>query len=377
MKKAICVLLAILMVTCTLAGCGKDTAAETTTATTAVETTAEGATTAAPVLTDEQILALSAPDFAAYLFHMNVDGLTESEIIEKSTDLTVKQFLYYIKNKQVADIVYFIRGYDHLSEEPIDAETYAFFKNVDVDAYEITEISKDSSGYLTSYKVTLNISKSSSALFPVGKSDWIINARADFDYDTLIRLFRNANDTSTILRFASIDETVRFCYDVSVYLGCFETMDDFNKLVEKVQGTDNFHWFCDFFVNLLLRNSPDYDEANAYSAKRTELETLAKAAFDITNIDFKKYKYYNSTDDTVNVPGHGAPWVNATLSSSTYNRDTRISTIVIDYYADAAHLLIAKSMKYTLRVNADDSLTLLATQLVYDSGYDASKMYFS
>ena len=40
-----------------------------------------------------------------------------------------------------------------------------------------------------------------------------------------------------------------------------------------------------------------------------------------------------------------------TLSSSTYDQRTRTHTIVINYHADPAYLLVAKTMKYTLREN--------------------------
>jgi len=377
-KKAISVLLTLLLITGTLAGCGKKNAAETTAATAAqttakrTTTTAKEITTSAPVLTDEQILALLAKDFRQYISHMNVDGLSEDGAVQKRANLTARQFLKYIKNKQVADIVYFIKTYDFLSEEPVDIKAYSFFNNVDVDSYKISEGYNSSTGDRTDFKVILHISKSSSALFPVGTSRWILSVRTDSGYNTLIQQFRNANDSSAGLT----GDAATFCYNVSVTLGCFETMDNFNKLVANAQAKNSFNWFCDAFVSMLLSNRDGYTNESAYPVKRTELEALAKTTFGITKINFREYNLYNSTDDTIGSTGHGEIYIPAALSSSTYDQTTRIRTVIIDYYSDNAYLFKAKTMKYILRVNADVSLTLLSTRLVYDSGFDAYPMSF-
>ena len=376
MKKAICILLALLMLTGTLAGCGKNDAAETTEATTAVETTAEEATTLAPVLTDEQILALPATEFGGYLYNMNVEGLTEGEAIQKKAELTARQFLNYIKTKRVEDIAYFTSGrYETPGPDSkvvvVTNEAYMVFNKIDVESYEI--FPSFNSSY--DFTVILHITKSSSELFPEGTSRWRLTI-VDEPYEgpylpVFVGLFSKTNDTSVSLGGnPSVGNAVEFCYDVSTNLGCFETMDDFNNMIPDAETSDVFNWFCDSFVSTLLYNRDGYYSAGTYPAKRSELEALAKKTFGITDIDFKKYNLYNTTDDTIGSTGHGGIVNSALLANSTYDQSTRIRTVIIDYYSDAAYLLKAKTMKYTLRENTDGSLTLLSTRLVYDSGYE-------
>jgi len=375
MKKAICVLLALLLATGSLAGCGKDNANETTTTTTAAETTAEETTTtaeetttAAPVLKDEEILALSASEFFDYLYNMNKEGLSEEEATQKINGLKARQFLNYIKAKKVADIAAFTNGVlsiDVPVNEYVTNEAYKIFNKIDVDSYEIVPAPYSPSEFL----VILRISKSDSPLFPLGTSRWRLSTEDNF---VTITAFRNINDTCVGISqsYASpFFDAVDFCYQVSARLGCFETMDDFNKLALTTQARNDFGWFTEYFVSLLLQNRDGYYSESAYPVKRTEVETLAKKTFGVTNIDFTKYSEYNSADDTINSTGHGVVSYPVSLFSSTYDQATRIRTVVLDFYSDHAYLLKAKTMKYTLRENTDGSLTLLSTRLVYDSGY--------
>lgn len=362
MKKVISVLLALLLVTGIFAGCGKDNATETT----AVETTEEETTTTAPVLTDEQVLALSADDFWTYLNSMKNSGLPEDEFVQKKAELTAKLFLNYIKNKKVDDIAVFIE-----TGSDVSTGACSIFNEIDVDSYEYVAPYYSSYDGQTNFNVTLHISKSNSELFPVGTSRWILSTGEGM-YGSPINYFRRANEVFTPIKGDSLGNAVDFCYDVSNDLGCFETMDNFNKLITDAQSNGSIGWFGEYLVTILLKNRDGYYSDSAYPVKMTELETLAKKTFGITNIDFyKEISKYNSSDDTIDTrDGHGGAWRLATLHSSNYDSSTRIRTIVIDFYSDNAYSLKSKTMEYTLRVNQDDSLTLLSTRLLYDSGYN-------
>lgn len=360
MKKAICILLVFLMTIGTLAGCGKDNANETTTASTVVETTAAETTTSAPVLTDEQILALSASDFLNYLRNMDTKDLKEHEIDDFKAALTAKQFLTYIKNKKIEDVITFLMREANASE--FDQSAYSFFNDVVVDSFTISPIS---SLNFNDYKVTLSISKSSNKTLPVGTSRWLLSITDNAE----VYSFRRANDTSTILEWFTSRDLPDFCYDVTYFLTRFKTMNNFNKLVPDAQEAGEFDEFCKYLIYILLSNSWDEDSM----LKRSEAEALAKKTFGITNVDFTKFYLYNSADDTLRVDPAGYGHIPATLASVTSNG--RIRTVVLDYYSDDVYFLKAKTMEYVVRINDDDSLTMLSTRLVYDSGFPVYEFF--
>lgn len=362
MKKVSAFLLAILIFAVMLTGCGKDTAADTTvditTEPTAVDTTREEAATETAVLNDEQILALPAIEFLKYWSGMEFEGLSERDAEEKKNEVKARQFLNYIKAKRINDIAYFIGAGDKVTKEACKV-----FNEIDVDSYEIEQLTS------TDFFVALHISKSSSALFPLGTSRWRLNTENDGATD--ISVFKRINSIDTNLNAYPFKGVVYFSYRISADLGCFETMDDFNKLVEKYK-TDNgvSSEFGDYLVNFLIDNH--YGDASfaKQPIKRTDMESWAKTTLGITSFDFRKHYMYNSEYDTIGTTGYGRPFPPATLSSSAYDQTTRIYTIVLDYYLDGVYLFKAKTMRYTVRENADGTLTLLSTKLLYDSGYD-------
>lgn len=351
-KKAISIVLIFLILTSALAGCGRDEPAETTAVTTIIKTTMEETKTPAQVLTDEQILALSASDFEDYLLNMDTKDLKDFEIEDLKTALMAKQFLTYMKDNRFEDVIAFIMHDASASE--FDPSAYSFFNDVVVESFTMSPTSSGSD-----FKVTLNISKSSSKILPVGTSRWFLGVV----YDGFVFNFRRANDSSSIFNWTTNGDLPDFCYDVTYFLTRFETMNNFNKLAQDAQKDGNFDSFCNCLIYILLSNGWDEDA----TLKSSEAEALAKITFGITNVDFRKCAMYNNADDTLRVDPAGYGYIPSTLVSVTNNG--RLRTVVIDYYSDPAYFLKAKTMEYVVRVNDDDSLSMLSTRLVYDSGF--------
>jgi hypothetical protein len=301
MKKVILALLAILLLAVTFAGCGKDntadtTAAQTTEATTVVETTQEETTvTAVPIMSEEQILALSASDYLEYVSLVSAEELSGSEKVR----LTAVQFLNYIKNKKVDDIARFMNGPD-MTLEPgskfIANEAFNVFEKIDVDSFEVHLSNNGRVSEYVDARVVLKISKSNSTLFPVGTSQWILRILKDkhiYPECKPIGLFRNVNDSSIIISYGEyLGHAVSFCYRCSTWLGCFETMDDFDEL-----------HISDELVNLLIRNRDGFllGVSEDSWVSRTDMEALAKNTFGITKFDFKKINAYDSKKDAINM----------------------------------------------------------------------------
>ena len=77
------------------------------------------------------------------------------------------------------------------------------------------------------------------------------------------------------------------------------------------------------------------------------LATYMENKFGIKDIDFAKSTYYNSIDKTLACPGHGGTWLFCNIVSSEFDEQSNSSTVIIDYYADCALLVKAKTVKYT------------------------------
>jgi len=352
-KKTIVILLFLSIFISSFAGCGKDEPAETTTETTAAatteeeETTAEESTTAVSVLTDAQIIALSATGFRTYLSNLSAEDFNSYD----KAALTARQFLTYIKNNSLDDIIALI--IHDADDYEFDKSAYSFFKNVAVERFTMSPTSSGPDSH-TVFKVTLDIRKSNSKILPAGTSRWILET----DENGGVDLFRRANDTSAQLGWETSRSLADFCYEATYFLTGFKTMSDFDKLVQTANEGKIFG-----LIHILLINNWDDD----LTLKRSEAEALAQKTFGITGIDFTKSYAYNSKDDTISVDATSWGYIPATLSCVTGSG--RIRTVVIHYYSDPVYFLISKTMEYQVRINDDDSLTLLSTRLVYDSGF--------
>jgi len=333
MKKIICVFLTIFLCLSTLSACAKTSIQNNTTnlTTTNIETTAETTTV------DEQ-------------------ATNEKE----TSDRTAAQFLGYIKGKDIKSIVSLIcldsiwdDTTNRTTEEAKKLKAYSIFRDFDVDSYKITE-TVPFDNYMH-YEVELNISKSSNDIFPVGKSRWILEVA----YETVI-LFKNVN--KTIIKTRDSSNAVNLCLDFTSAFNCFKTLRDFNKLVPDKKDKGVYSGFCSNLIALTI-----YDFQNK-PIKRKQAESNAKNTFGITTVDFTMQENYNKQNDTIIVDSWGWLWFYDALSLDNFDSKTKQHTIVINYYADSACILIAKTVKYIVKENGDSTLTLLSTELLYDSG---------
>jgi len=328
-KKVFCVFLAVILCFGTLSACTKPN--------TKNNTTTAAATTEA---TDE-----------------NNSGLISNE----QAKLTAAKFLNYMKKKDVKNILAFIDSYaiyDTAKEKQKKIAAYSFFRNIDLKSYKILEIQPYESYYRITVK--LNISKSGSELFPAGTSTWVLDV-ANYDKIDDIQLFKNANKTINVSSNEGQGAPVDFCINFSEMFNSFGTYTDFNKLVPNIENKDAFNTFC--YNVIAFTNTLD-----GGPIPRKQIAANAKKILGITTVDFKKYRDYNKKNDTILAGGSDFSSTFCSLSSEKFDSYTKQDTIQIDYYADTAYILKAKTMKYVVRENADGSLTLLSTALLFDSG---------
>lgn len=327
MKKIICVLLAAVFCAGLFSSCYTQNKNENSEG----QSTNSETATAAPVMNTTQATSVQSETTTEY-------------------DRDANSFLGYLKTKDIENL--------RILLSVSDKNAFSFLKTTTIDHYSITAKKPITNGM--QYSVKLTVSRSSSKLFPVGTSNWTLEIVPDGC--GVVTLFCPAD--ATLNRISDLGNgAVALCKRFSTVFRCYKTVSDLQQLVPDAGNTEAFNGFCHTVLHFCL-----YDinsKTDEYSRK--VLESKAKSALGIT-VDFKKYKYYNAKNDTVTHGAHGGNWTYAALTSDIVDGASR-HTVIIDYYADSAYIVKAKTMKYTVVQNADKSFTLLSTELTYDSGY--------
>lgn len=343
MKRIFGAISLILVLSVLLAACNSAAQQETPedTATTAASTTPAATT---PFVTT----AASTEDPAVY---------DEDKELDKVAD----EFLSCIKNND-ADGLCDLAGVQ-------SKDAFAFFREITVDSYEILETGKRDIDYGKRYKVQFNTSKSSTELFPRGKSTWVLEVA--FDESGPIAVFRLEDTQLNRVTWCEQNDVVKFCYRFSTELGCYKTLTDFNKLVPAVENAEAFGWFCDGLLRFLPSSKCGYTKIEELADRET-LENMIEKVLGITNVNFKQSPHYNKEQDAIQLHFYGGHWKFCSLSSEKFDAQSKRHTVVLDFYADTALLVKAKTVKYLVQKNEDKSFTLVSTESLYDTGYEVA-----
>jgi len=262
-----------------------------------------------------------------------------------------EEFLTSLVEKDLNKTLNLLCVYD--DDISANMKAYSFFNTVDIKSYAFVESQPDKGVFL----VRLNVTKSGSALFPVGTSLWNLETST---FENNVSLFKPAGKANKVIAAAD-DKLVGFCLSFTADMSTFKSMDDFNVLVPDTADTDDFTEFC-FLLSAFLQ----MDDIEA--VKRTDLERKAKSVLGITDVDFTKCSHYQADGDILSFGGRGGTWFYWSFSSERFTPLTKRHTVVIDYYSDSAYVLVAKTIQYVVEENNDSSLRLLSTKLLYDSG---------
>ncbi|MCL2088076.1 MAG: hypothetical protein FWH14_01200 [Oscillospiraceae bacterium] len=276
---------------------------------------------------------------------------------------TADFFLTNIKEKNYKKVAAFA--------EATDAEAYRFIERMDLDSYEIVESLFDDDVFQRTgtFKVKLNISKSSSEYFPVGESYW------DLVIDNLfpVSLFRPSDEENFNFNFYE-DRDYNFCYRFSTQFGIFKTANDFNEILAEQKTTDGFYGLVHRILHFYDLTTPERKEPISVNELK---EYMHKTAGITAEIDYKNSEYFNfdsanfhiENEDHIACGGHGGDWIISRPVSKEYDDKNKQYTVVIDYYADAAQLVVARTMKYTFEMNDDNTRRMISTEVLYKSGF--------
>ena len=287
------------------------------------------------------------------IFYKAYEGLDGREYLE--------QFLNDIKNRNYINVALALGNF--LGN---NITAYKFIEDMTVDSWRIISEQDDE------FQVELNISKSGNEYFSVGKSIW----QADVweGYDGTIHMFRPIDAGIETMDGQPQDDIRQFCTNFTAYVG-FYTTSDFNFL----RDVEHHHGLADALLGLVTDDGNALNEYGDWKGTKIDyLNKLANGIFGV-NIDFGdgfKYDFaesdfrldYDAKTNSVWC-AHGASWLYAAVASDIIDARTNKRTIVIDYYADIAYLVVAKTIRYNITLNNDGSFRFDSTELVYDSGY--------
>lgn len=252
----------------------------------------------------------------------------------------------------------------------LDGVCLTDWKIIDFSDYEKSGDFQDNDKIYT-FKIKMNISESSSELFPVGESVWLLDV-SDTDKSYFSYFAPEGAEEKTVLADSvdSLDASaaVKMCY---AYTSAFDWIcgDDMvpdrecvNNQIEKERLVCNLLEFCNYFDV----DGGQTDSEMSYSAEW--LKESSEKLLGITELDFSGITIYNAEDNTLKNNILKYSWGYATLDSEQYDKENGVHTVVMDWYADTIFLSKAFTVKYTLSDNGDGTMRLLSSEKIYDSG---------
>ncbi len=228
------------------------------------------------------------------------------------------------------------------------------------------------SGKTYSFRVKMNISESSSEIFPVGESIWRIDV-SDHDDSYFSAFVREGAEERGVLTgsVAEIDasKAVKMCYAFTSefdWLFGGEEMsidiDHAEKQIERERAVDNLLSYCLYF------NSMDGITEDGVSFSAEWFENSINKLLGMSGIELSEFSCYNAESNTVSVDSVKYSCGYALLEDEIYDEENGNYSVTLDWYADTIFLAKAFTITYTLSDNDDDTIRLVSAEKIYDSG---------
>jgi len=266
-----------------------------------------------------------------------------------------------------------------------DEEVYSFIQNMTVKSYEITE-SLDISNNQKYFKVKFDVSKSDNAYFSAGESYWDLIVESDSPIGEYVMLFRpsDSENLNNIGRNSNKynDRDYVFCVRFSNELSIFETTDDFNvTFANRLPAPSRLEWYMDnygddweqewqevlvhWLIHFYLYTAP-VEERSPFNANILEAYIIKTTG--ITDVDYTVSGRYDNESIIEICWGHGGSWQYWLPVSKEYDESLNHYTVVINYFADTALLVIAQTIEYQYSVNDDGTYRMRSLTVLFDSG---------
>lgn len=278
----------------------------------------------------------------------------EVNISELTIDERAKYFLDAFQKKDIIKYNTMVAG-----RNP-DYWQSNYINSIDLDNYEINKYSDDEFG--KSFKVILNISRSSVEHFTVGKSEWLLYI-PDHSETSVIEKFIpfdskiSAPNSDEYLN----DNYVKFADDFTVMTNIFSITNE--KLISMKPTYNIIH----FSVH---RVSDATITVNEF-CKRVENSFGITSVKEFIDNNISSESWYNKETQIISAGNcaHGGSWAINDVKSSIYDKETNQHIVIMDYYSDGAYINLAKTVKYTFKENEDGTPRLISLECTYDNGY--------
>ena len=298
-----------------------------------ITTTPPPVTTTTPATTTAPATTTSQPDLTP--------SLTDEEYRLQIAERIAEAFL----NKDV----------DFLDRSFLDygRKAFDFVKELDFIEFDLIEYEHKEENHTWSFYFNITVENGTDDIFTLGGREWELQLNDSFAFSA----FRQFSPRGKIINeHLNEDGYALMCMQFSSYLRFFETMSDFNFLKE-MERLDGYLFYLSLWATLRA-----IDDFAPWAYEANDFIERIKYHFNIDSTIEQLIEAHPWFEDSVEPTGHGGWWYYCELISEEYNETH--GTVIINWYADTAYFIVAKTMKYNLEFG-EKGVKLISTELLY------------
>lgn len=216
------------------------------------------------------------------------------------------------------------------------------------------------------YKVTvrLEVSESESEFITVGTDDYLILYQPHEDRKFLPLRKVGEFDEEKLLPSWDDKRYLDFCNNFSCFFSELfkgDVVTDFSE-----PDMSNASWWTLCNASQAARwYYPGLDFVMTYDEFDEAVQSLYGFSADALGI--KDSNIYHAENDTIEIPPKGTSWLYGYLADESFDEETGIRTVTMEYYADAFYLVPSQTYRYTVRENENGSYTMLKLERLFAS----------
>ncbi len=218
--------------------------------------------------------------------------------------------------------------------------------------------------------VTLDIAESESEFMPVGTADYLLVYSPDAGRAFLPLRKVGELDEDALLPTGKAADYVNFCTYYTAYFRDFfsgDTVTDFSA--PNIDYSVESAVFCTYVAAGRGGGFQDIDTGVIpYSEYNETLEKML--GFSADAINAKSCMWYNADTDSIEIPGRGTSWIYGWLTEDPEGEEEGTRVVTIDYYEDSFCLVRSQTYRYTVRINDDDTCSMVKIEHLYTTDKD-------
>lgn len=280
----------------------------------------------------------------------------QEEKEQRKCDEAIDKYLTALKEKKLTEYFGFpMSDYDYM-KEPYNK----YFENITYTDIKRSEVKCINTEYGTKYiyDITMVISESNKERFPVGESEWTASLLYGRDCWEVIICPKNEK-LSTVDFTGRSNDAPSLCYEFEHNFRMLTDCEDISNLQPNREDEEemyNFYYSISKFLWCI-----DCDD----EVTEEEFYSYAEQYLGITGLDVNEFELYKSWGTEALMTPPKADGIDCGLVS--HEQDETGETVVLEYYADDSHLVIAKKISYRLE-KTEKGLRLVSSKVIEDNG---------